>query len=526
MELTVSRALHGKRLDQALKAALPEISRAAIQKAVKAGACAIDAETVSDPACKLKYGQTVKLDLPQNDASLLAEEGELSVIWQDDWLAVVNKPAALSVHPCPSCPENTLCQRLLFHFPQLSEQGGERPGIVHRLDKDTSGVILIALTEQSRLKFAEAFSERKIDKTYLALVYGKAPETGECHEPIGRHETLKIKMAVIPENRGGKTARTTWRRLWYCSEANVSLLEVKIYTGRTHQIRVHLSHLGYPLLGDKAYAPKFVQNMAPRQMLHAWKVSFLHPQTAVEMNFCVMPPEDFFGVIQKNCLQAPLVVITGSQGSGKSTFAAMLADFGLPLISADAVVADLYKNAGPVAQWLKKNNYGSCLADGAVSKAALLEAMTANPELRPKLEEYAHALVFAEIDNFYKSHCKEDVAAVLAEVPLYFESGGKKKYPVVPYVIGVNCGAKIRWERLAKNRGWDMQKIQTIEAWQWPEEKKMQASDLVVNNFGNETDLRNEALKAFNLLESMREKKIERLMTSVKQLCSCNYSNI
>ena len=253
LDFRVAGALVGQRLDKALCGLLPDLSRAAVQRAITAGTCRIDGLPVSTASLKLKAGQEVRLDLPDTANELRAEDEAVDILWQDEHLLLCNKPAGLTVHPCPSCPENTLVQRLLHHFPRLREQEGLRPGVVHRLDKDTSGLLLVALDEPTRLRMSEAFARREVHKEYLALVQGVPPQTGTCREPLGRHPTAKVKMAVVPENRGGKAAHSDWRVLWSSPRKDFSLVAVRIHTGRTHQIRVHMASLGHPILGDTVY---------------------------------------------------------------------------------------------------------------------------------------------------------------------------------------------------------------------------------------------------------------------------------
>ena len=155
LDFRVAGALVGQRLDKALCGLLPDLSRAAVQRAITAGACRIDGLPVSTASLKLKAGQEVRLDLPDTANELRAEDEAVDILWQDEHLLLCNKPAGLTVHPCPSCPENTLVQRLLHHFPRLREQEGLRPGVVHRLDKDTSGLLLVALDEPTRLRMSE-----------------------------------------------------------------------------------------------------------------------------------------------------------------------------------------------------------------------------------------------------------------------------------------------------------------------------------------------------------------------------------
>lgn len=227
-EIQVDKESEGIRLDTFLKNSFPDISRASIQKAIRGGSCKIDDKITIQPSAKIRTGQKITLDLEPVNNELEPVKEDVEILWQDKTLAICNKPAGISVHPCPSIKENTYIQQLLAHFPQLALQGGLRPGIVHRLDKNTSGLMLLALDEATRLKLSDAFSRRKIHKEYLALVYGVPPKTGECNEPIGRHPASKTKMAVL--KKGGREASTSWERLWQF-ENNTSLLAVKIYTG-------------------------------------------------------------------------------------------------------------------------------------------------------------------------------------------------------------------------------------------------------------------------------------------------------
>lgn len=304
LDFRVAGALVGQRLDKALCGLLPDLSRAAVQRAITAGACRIDGLPISTASLKLKAGQEVRLDLPDTANELRAEDEAVDILWQDEHLLLCNKPAGLTVHPCPSCPENTLVQRLLHHFPRLREQEGLRPGVVHRLDKDTSGLLLVALDEPTRLRMSEAFARREVHKEYLALVQGVPPQTGTCREPLGRHPTAKVKMAVVPENRGGKAAHSDWRVLWSSPRKDFSLVAVRIHTGRTHQIRVHMAHIGHPLLGDMVYGAGKPEKGLEGQCLHARTLKFIHPRTGEHMELTSPLPEYFTAVLAR--LGSPL----------------------------------------------------------------------------------------------------------------------------------------------------------------------------------------------------------------------------
>lgn len=505
MELIVAPSDAGKRLDVVLKSAFPELSRVSLQRAIRDGACWSGSARLRDPAARLRSGQALVFEPPSAQAaSIQPADTAASVIWHDSHLAVCAKPAGLTVHPCPSCGEETLAHRMLASFPELAAFGGERPGIVHRLDKDTSGLIIVALDETARLKLAEGFGERRISKEYLALVAGIAPETGVCAESLGRHPSVKTKMAVVPEKRGGRSARTEWRRLWH--NDRISLLQVRIHTGRTHQIRVHLAHAGLPILGDKVYAPSQVSALAPRQMLHAWKLAFDHPLTGEALRFSLAPPPDFLATIMDLSCKMQPVVVTGNQGCGKSSFCRQLHDIGLPSISADEVVAELYARKSVATEWIGRYLGEEALnPDGSVNKPELFKLLQARADLRREFETAIHGLVWARIQQFWQENMGK--AAAVAEIPLYFESNYQGRMEPAPVVVGVSCPESIRWQRIRENRGWSPEKIKTLEQWQWPEAKKMAACDLVIPNRGAAEDLKKEAAAFVEDLKQKRERE-------------------
>lgn len=506
------------RLDALLSANVEGCSRASLQKAIKSGHCLRNARPEPDPAVKVKAGDSIAISLPEAVASLEPSEEALTILWDDRDLAVCVKPAGLSVHPCPSCQEMTLANRLVALYPELLAQGGERPGIVHRLDKDTSGLMLVALSEKARLQMAEAFAQRQVGKEYLALVSGVPPEKGECRLAIGRHPTLKTRMAAVPEDRGGRPARTEWRRLCQEPHGKFSLLALRIYTGRTHQIRVHMAQLGYPILGDKLYAPKKIAAMAPRQMLHAWKLAFSHPRTGREMSFMEPPPADFIDAAIRNSAALLRIIVTGNQGCGKSSFCADLASLGLPEISADAIVRDLYGRKSAATEWIS-DHYGpdTLNPDHSVNKAALFAAMQAKPGLRADFENAIHGLVRERIEQFWQEHA--DKAAAVAEIPLYFESGYQKQKGPDDFIIGISCPQDIRWQRIRANRGWSDEKIATLESWQWPEAQKMASCDMVIANDGDAESLREKAARLSGHIDSLLAARQDGLRQSLYSLC-------
>ena len=511
VEHAVAPAEDGERLDRILSRAGAGLSRGAVQKAIRQGGVSVGGAVVTAPDFRPRAGQTIRLDLAEAASPLAPEAGELAIVHQDRDFIVCDKPAGLTVHPCPSCPEHTLVQRLLGRFPELSRLEGERPGIVHRLDKDTSGLMVVALTD--------AFSRREVRKEYLALVDGMAPEEGECREPVGRHPTLKTRMAVLPEARGGKPAHTRWRRLWQAPDGNASLLAVRIFTGRTHQIRVHLAHAGHPLLGDALYAPAPVRARAPRQMLHAWRLAFRHPLSGAPLAFMAPPPPDFAAACLGTARRMQRIVITGNPGSGKSALTAALAAEGLPSFSADADVAALYARGGEAAAWLGALKGDAALApDGSVDKAALMAALAQDPALRGELERVVHGLVQRDLRRFWAAAEAGGAPAAVAEVPLYFECGWDKVFTPRPVTIGIACPQATRWQRMAATRHWDEAKMATLEAWQWPEARKIAACDICVDNGGTADALTAKATALLDTLAARREDEEAALAEELQKL--------
>jgi 23S rRNA pseudouridine1911/1915/1917 synthase len=286
-QLEVDDAAASTRLDVFAASRLPGLSRSRLKRLIEAGLVNVDGRLVR-PAYQVKAGQVVELVIPPAEpVDLRPEPIPLTVLFEDEHLIVVNKQPGLVVHPAPGHYTGTLVHALLHHCPDLAGVGGElRPGIVHRLDKDTSGVLVATKTDQAHQGLVEQFKDRRVTKTYLALVWGRPPATGEIDRPIGRHPVQRHKMAV--DGVGSRAALTRWRveREW----PGVSRLEVDLLTGRTHQIRVHLAFAGFPVLGDETYGgraagraaglPEAVRRVlagVTRQMLHARRIEFEHP---------------------------------------------------------------------------------------------------------------------------------------------------------------------------------------------------------------------------------------------------------
>jgi 23S rRNA pseudouridine1911/1915/1917 synthase len=290
IKLTITSEHAGERLDRSLAQALPSFSRARLQTLIREGFVKVNGNTAR-PRDAVRIGDTVEVREPKIEKiDAQPEAMQLDILFEDDDLLVLNKPAGLVVHPGAGQQTGTLVNALLAHCKNLSGIGGkERPGIVHRLDKETSGVLVVAKNDAAHRALCKQFAERTTGKTYLALVAGTPRKSsGTIEAPIARHPVHRKKMSVA--RRGGRSAKTEYRVVR--SGSDRSLVECMIHTGRTHQIRVHLHHLGHPVLGDKLYAGKRAGDF-PRQMLHAWKLTFTHPHSGEHMTFEAPIPADF-----------------------------------------------------------------------------------------------------------------------------------------------------------------------------------------------------------------------------------------
>ncbi|PYK79574.1 MAG: RluA family pseudouridine synthase [Verrucomicrobia bacterium] len=284
------------RLDRFLAKTAPEFSRSRIQTLIRQGHITVNG-AVRRARDMVRAGDHIALVEPPMEAiDLVPEKIALSVLFEDDDLIVINKPAGISVHPGAGRKTGTLVNALLSHCKDLSGIGGkERPGIVHRLDKETSGCLVVAKNDSAHVELARQFASRTVDKIYLVLVAGKLRyASGSIVAPITRHRVHRKKMAIARE--GGRMARTDFKVVRTGREA--SLLECSLHSGRTHQIRVHLQHLGYPVLGDTVYGGRHAGKFS-RQMLHAWKLGFDHPRRKRRMHFEAPQPEDFAKAISE-----------------------------------------------------------------------------------------------------------------------------------------------------------------------------------------------------------------------------------
>ena len=296
----------GQRLDRALALHLPALSRTRLKRLIQSGHVTCEGTALRDPALRVRCGQNLVVFLPEDtDAAPVAQPIALDIRFEDAHLIVIDKPAGLVVHPAPGNPDGTLVNALISHCgASLSGIGGvRRPGIVHRLDKDTSGLMVVAKTEAAHHTLSRDFMLRRIDRAYVAMVWGvPAPLTGAITGNIGRSATNRKKLTVVPEGKG-KPAITNYR-VERSFRSQAAFVECRLATGRTHQIRVHLAHRGHPLIGDPVYGTRAGRSVArsgeigariaafPRQALHARLLAFTHPAGCGRLSFSSPVPAD------------------------------------------------------------------------------------------------------------------------------------------------------------------------------------------------------------------------------------------
>lgn len=307
IKIHVSASDVDKRLDTLLASSLSNCSRNRAASLIRQG-CVQVSGIIRKPGYNVRSGEVVQCEIPPVEPSaLLPEPLDFQVLFEDASIIVVNKPAGMVVHPAPGHGSGTMVHGLLHRFPDMEGIGGEmRPGIVHRLDKDTSGALVVAKNQAAHMQLSAQFKSRNIDKHYLGIVYGTFDrQQGVIDLPIGRHPSERKKMSVM--TRRPRNAETRWRiREAFC---DITLLDLKILTGRTHQIRVHCAAIQHPLVGDPVYGPrkgrrpvksKVVEDIlepVARQMLHAFRIELDHPVSGERLRFEAPIPEDMAALI-------------------------------------------------------------------------------------------------------------------------------------------------------------------------------------------------------------------------------------
>lgn len=302
----------GSRVDRYVAERVSHLSRSQVKQLIVEGLLTVNGQVVK-ASHRLERGDQILLRTPETEEAALVPEGlPLSVVYEDQDLLVVDKPAGLVVHPAPGHRGGTLVNALLARYPELPVDESKRPGIVHRLDKDTSGLVVVAKNEDARQKLQQQFKESQVRKIYLALVEGRVePARGAIDAPLGRDPKNRKRMAVIPH--GARESRTEYRVLERLGEH--SLLEVRPLTGRTHQVRVHLAFIGHPVVGDRTYGYRRQHPGVTRQFLHAHRLRFRLPSSEQEIELVSELPADLAGVLAG--LRGPTLIKADEwQGAG------------------------------------------------------------------------------------------------------------------------------------------------------------------------------------------------------------------
>ncbi len=308
MKITVSSENAGKRIDTFLAEKIESVTRSYLQNLISSGNITVEGRISVAKNYKLRDGDIIAVDIPQpQKLETVAENIPLDIVYEDEHLLVVNKPAGMVVHPAVGNYSGTLVNALMYHCgEQLSSINGIiRPGIVHRIDKDTSGLLVVAKTDIAHNGLSEQLKSHSMTRLYKAIVYNNftQPE-GTIDANIDRDRKDRLRMAVTPRSVG-RNAVTHYRLLDHAG--GFSLIECKLETGRTHQIRVHMAYINHPLLGDAIYGPKKSAHNASRQMLHAGVLGFVHPVSGEYLEFRCTPPDDFIKVMKRIGLDTALL---------------------------------------------------------------------------------------------------------------------------------------------------------------------------------------------------------------------------
>ena len=519
IEIKVTSEMAGKRLDVVLSEQCSDLTRSYINKLCKEERAALNGKT-SKGNKKCKEGDVITLQVPEpTELEILPEEMNLDIVYEDQDVILINKPKGMVVHPAAGHYSGTLVNGLMAHCKDdLSGINGVlRPGIVHRIDKDTTGILIVCKNDMAHQSIAKQLYDHSITRKYHAIVYGNIKEEeGTVNAPIGRSLKDRKKMGIVMDGKHAVTHYKVLKRL----KKGFTYIECQLETGRTHQIRVHMAHIGHPLWGDKLYGrggqvltppvPGVLlkHDPAPRQMLHAWHLSFIHPFTGEKMAFTCPPPEDFVQTALTLERHMRRVVVTGVAGSGKSLFMRMLAEEGVPTWSADAAVIRLYEPGREAWQALRLR-YGDRFipddrspVDRKALAAALLPSAESGVDVH-ELENLLHPLVLDDLERFWSGQEEAGRGYAVAEVPLWFESGWSRKLcgERRPYVVGISCEQGERCRRLLEVRGWSDTLMARMDGLQWTQERKLAGCDKVIANSGTEGALRDKARAFVRVME-------------------------
>lgn len=515
------------RLDVFLVENFPEyeFTRSQAGRVIRKGHVLVDGRICLKPAYKVSSSQGVKINIPVNKNNApVPVRGEIREVFKNDSILVLDKQPGLSVHPAHSIDEPTLTNYLLEKYPQLrNSESDERPGIVHRLDKDTSGLMVVALDSGIEEFLQSAFHDRLVDKRYLTLIKGclDRPE-GEINLSLNRDPRNKIRMAVV---RNGRPARTKYKVIYTGVDKKWSLVMVQILTGRTHQIRVHMSSLGHPVLGDSLYGgkidsfwggkEKLLQKLVKRQLLHSAELGFNLPHIDKYQLFFQAPPKDFkraFLYLERGLQK---VILTGSMGSGKSLAMSFLRDLKYPVFVADECVHNLYQ-PGNDGWRMIRGRFGDRFIDGddqPVNRIRLGAAVSRDRDILDELNHLIHPLVRQRLESFWLEHKDQRVA--FAEIPLAAESGMDTDADIV---AGVYCPDELRFRRLADKRKLSRDQFIYLDSNQEKQSEKLRHCQLVIDNSSDEGNLKKKIYSLTRVLRYLRSKVAKRKEMLFKNL--------
>ncbi|CAO0821002.1 23S rRNA pseudouridine1911/1915/1917 synthase [Desulfarculales bacterium] len=534
LRLKVPPEAQGQRLDQTLCQLLgAEFSRTQVQRLIKDGRVGGQGRGL-EASLKLKGGEELSVELlAPEPLELKPEAMALWVLHEDQHIIVVNKAPRLVVHPAPGHLGGTLVHGLLHHCGDLAGVGGKlRPGIVHRLDQDTSGALVAAKHDQAHRTLAGAFAAGHVRKEYLALVWGQPPETGRVQTGIGRHPGDRKRMSS--QGSQTKAARSWWKVVHRFPSVGVSLLRVRIATGRTHQIRVHLSEAGFPVLGDRLYGGRRGRNKlsgaagaalkaAGRQMLHAVSLSLDHPVTGQRLEITAPLPADFRAVLSSllvleeaggkavelfqsrvlprfsprgsgdeasragkgGAARRPVfkVGLTGGIATGKSTVARMFVELGAHLVDTDLLARQAVEPGSRALAEITAA-FGADILDagGGLDRQALRDLVFVDGQARARLNAIVHPRVAELLEAQLRRLVTLDIGGVvLIDVPLLFETNWQGRYAAV---VLVYAPASVQVQRLMSRDHVGDREAQTALNVQMDIEEKRRLAQFVVDNSG------------------------------------------
>ncbi len=518
-KLVVTPDNSGLRLDKfwALQLNSPGLSRAKISKWIKQGRAKINGQVCIKPNKQLNSWDEVELTIEEISGGHESVPGKLDIKYQDGELLVLNKPANTSVHPAPSDSDTTIVNYLLYQFPELETLDPERPGIVHRLDKDTTGLMLVGRSSRAVEVLSRDIANRELHKEYLAIVHGvPEQETGRINLPIGRDPGSRSRMKVLPEQ--GREALSYYSVLHVFPDKCFSLLRVKIITGRTHQIRVHLAHAGFPILGDSLYGSHKsttlkkkhppVAGLVQRQMLHSWKIGLNHPDTGRWMDFVQSVPKDFKRVLLQLQKTGLKVGVIGNHNSGKSILLENLKQRGIRVYQDKEAFCRNFDPGADGWEMFKRSIGDSYLTDSGnyLDKDRIISGMQASISFRQEVLAILKPLLdywLRQIAQMYRK--KKGVFA--AEIPAFWGAvADLNKYFDILVFVYLPTTVEKKFRECSNENGPDIElALEDI----FPTTQKLaKCSHLVVCSCSEHPEMERKSIALQNILLDIKRKRL------------------